>query len=306
MFTKKKIQVQSSADTERIAELEQKLAESEQKFAIFIENIYNNLSEISEQHEVVNNGHELLSNHVAKIKTKVDQFTDISEKTNSISECLLERGSHLNQETESMVNESYQGKENVDILLKTIYSLDGEIKNNNDNMIQLEKSSSEIEQIASVINNIASQTNLLALNASIEAARAGEHGRGFAVVAEEVRKLAEMTANSTNSIAELIKRIKSDIDNALENSKRTTAMVSDSIHSGEEAKTRMNNITEFTNIVQHDVNEILTLIKEQKENHLEIGSTKELFDEVHQELQIHVREAYVVDQKLAKELNSLK
>lgn len=127
----------------------------------------------------------------------------------------------------------------------------------------LEAYSKQISGIANTIREIADQTNLLALNAAIEAARAGEQGRGFAVVADEVRKLAERTANSTTEISDMIIKIQEGTKEAVKEMGVGIDRVNDGVALARQAGDSVTSIREAAENAANDVNDIMVAIKEQ-------------------------------------------
>ncbi|MEG6615932.1 methyl-accepting chemotaxis protein [Peptococcaceae bacterium 1198_IL3148] len=119
------------------------------------------------------------------------------------------------KESEMVQNVAEQGSNAVKQTIEKINAIALGTDNASKAVYELGKQSEQIGQIIVTITNIAEQTNLLALNAAIEAARAGEHGRGFAVVAEEVRKLAEQSANAASEITNLVKEIQTGVGTAI-------------------------------------------------------------------------------------------
>lgn len=116
--------------------------------------------------------------------------------------------------------------ESIRQTLGSIESIQSAVRDTTESVRLLGEKGQQIGQIVKTIEDIAEQTNLLALNAAIEAARAGEAGRGFAVVADEVRKLAENSADATRNIAQLIESVRGDVEQAVQASESTGREIS--------------------------------------------------------------------------------
>jgi methyl-accepting chemotaxis protein len=120
-----------------------------------------------------------------------------------------------------------------------------------------------IGKILNVIEDVAEQTNLLALNAAILAAQAGEYGKGFSVVAAEIRDLSERTASSTRDIANLIRAVQEEVENALKATSAGSSLVENGVALSHEAGKALNNILDSASKASNMGKEIAGATREQ-------------------------------------------
>ncbi|MFS8122608.1 methyl-accepting chemotaxis protein [Rhizobium sp. BR 250] len=158
-------------------------------------------------------------------------------------------------------------------------------------MEQISKSANEISNIIGVIDEIAFQTNLLALNAGVEAARAGEAGKGFAVVAQEVRELAQRSANAAKEIKALITTSNDQVQQGVQ-------LV------GDTGKALETIVSEVQEINRHVVS-IVEAAQEQSSGLQQINTAVNQMDQDTQKNAAMVEETNAASHSLAKEVASL-
>jgi methyl-accepting chemotaxis protein len=219
---------------------------------------------------------------------------DLSKRTEQQAAALEETAAALDEITATVRTSASRANEARDMVRETKNSAgkSGEIvRNAVSAMGRIEDSSAKIGQIIGVIDEIAFQTNLLALNAGVEAARAGEAGRGFAVVAQEVRELAQRSANAAKEIKTLISASASEVGGGVALVRATgDALVE---------------IEQLVLKVNDHVESIATAAREQSTALAEINTSVNHMDQMTQKNAAMVEETTAASETLAEESRQL-
>ncbi|GAA3109623.1 methyl-accepting chemotaxis protein [Rhizobium viscosum] len=237
------------------------------------------------------------SSHVVNDSARdISQATgNLSKRTEQQAAALEETAAALDEITATVRTASERANEARSMVAETKTSAgkSGEIvRNAVSAMSRIEDSSSRINQIIGVIDEIAFQTNLLALNAGVEAARAGEAGRGFAVVAQEVRELAQRSANAAKEIKTLISSSAAEVEGGVALVRSTgDALVE---------------IEALVNRVNAHVDSIATAAREQATGLHEINTSVNHMDQMTQQNAAMVEETTAASQTLAEESQQLR
>ncbi|MBD9373406.1 cache domain-containing protein [Rhizobium sp. ARZ01] len=216
--------------------------------------------------------------------------SQLSQRTEQQAASLEETAAALDEITSAVQNSTVRAEEAKRMVAEARKGASASsevVRNAIDAMGRIESSSSKIGEIIGVIDDIAFQTNLLALNAGVEAARAGDAGKGFAVVAQEVRELAQRSANAAKEIKALINT--------------STTEVSAGVDLVEATGTALSDIERRVNEINDRIVAIATAAQEQSVGLREINTAINQMDQMTQQNAAMVEETSAASQTLAGE-----
>ena len=224
-----------------------------------------------------------------------ESASDLSRRTEQQAASLEETAAALDEITANVSNSAKRTEEARTVAIAANESAQQSgrvVADAVDAMERIESSSSQISNIIGVIDEIAFQTNLLALNAGVEAARAGEAGKGFAVVAQEVRELAQRSANAAKEIKGLIRHSAGEVEGGVRHVKAT----------GEALKVIESHIVS----INSQLDAISTSAREQSVGLAEVNTAVNQMDQVTQQNAAMVEEATAASSSLATEADRLR
>lgn len=177
-----------------------------------------------------------------------EQASSLEQTTSSvtsITEMVQSTAQDAGQASKSMSTTFQKAEEGRKIVVRAV-----------DAMSAIERSSGEISAIIAIMDGISFQTNLLALNAGVEAARAGDVGKGFAVVANEVRALAQRSADAAKDIKSLIEASTVSVSNGVELVSQVGAALTEIVSGVGEVNKLLGGISETTSLQASDMQQI--------------------------------------------------
>ena len=235
-----------------------------------LEQVQSSFQQFRAQTDQVHDAASRLASAAHQVATGSDDQSEASASMAAAIEELTVSISHVSDrsnEASSLVTHAgaaaRNGSEVIDQTLGDIRNIEAAVKDAAEIVGRLDASSTRVNAVVTVIKEVADQTNLLALNAAIEAARAGEQGRGFAVVADEVRKLAERTAQSTHEISSTMASMQSDAASAVKGMLAAVEQVNKGVEHTREAEHAVREIESGSSQTIGMVNEISEAIREQ-------------------------------------------